>query len=367
MILFIIICFIMAIFVIAGANNIELDSRCKIGSAGKYVYRYSREFLITLITFVFFCVLTGMRAESVGNDTHVYLDLYSYIYRNGIDTNIFLELGYQYYNLIIAKIFNGNQQAFLMVTSIICYSGIAWHIYKRSKNFYLSTCLTFVCCFSFYTNAIRQAMAMTLGLFAYDCLNQKKYIKTVLLIIIASLFHSTAFALLLLLFHKFFPKKTKYVVAIALLLLAVSVVGGGTNIILAIFPRYGNYFGETSRQGSGWLALSKGMIQAIVFYYFAYKAYKSDRESYSLALANFQLVLYFTCFGFNMNLISRVSEFFVLNTIIEIPNVFYKLEISNKKLWLKILCFVLILYFLTVLIFRPEWNQLIPYILWGGE
>ena len=208
---------------------------------------------------------------------------------------------------------------------------------------------------------------MTLGLFAYDCLNKKKYIKAVLLIIIATLFHSTALALLLLFFHKFFPKKTKYVVAITLLLLAISVVGGGTNIILAILPRYSNYFGGTSRQGSGWLALSKGVIQAIVFYYFAYKSYKNDRESHSLALANFQLVLYFTCLGFNMNLISRVSEFFILNTIIEIPNVFCELKIPNKKLWLKILCFTLIIYFLVVLIFRPEWNQLIPYTLWGGE
>ena len=117
---------------------------------------------------VYLFILTGFRSESVGNDTHVYLDLFKYTYSKGINKDIFLEMGYQYYCLAIGKIFRGDGHAFLIVSALLCYAGLSIQLFKHSKNYYLSTCLAFLFCFSLYTNIIRQALAMTIGLFAYD-------------------------------------------------------------------------------------------------------------------------------------------------------------------------------------------------------
>lgn len=347
--------FVVLIISTADYNNgLELQKRESTNRISVY------EFIFFSCLFVLW-LLTAFRASDIGNDTTVYLDYYKSIADYGVNSTFAIELGYQYFCLILSRI-SINPYFLLIVCATVCYLICGWHIYKHSGNILFSLVLLFCIFFSPFTNILRQAISMVIVLIAYEMMKSRRMVLSIALILLAASFHTSALICFLWFFHKIIPKKPSVVVAIALCIAILSVSGVLNNLLATIIVEYKNYF-ASQWAGTGWLAVTYYALRAFVFYIFTYAANKefiAEREG-SLAVSNTVLSMLITCLGFSVNLFARASDYFVMISVVDLSNAFNSGKIKNRSFWMLAMGGVLLAYFIVSLVFRPEWNNLYPY------
>lgn len=97
------------------------------------------------------------------------------------------------YEWFIKRFITQNANAFLMITAIIQAGALLKLYYKYSIDYVYSILLFFLSCsFVNMMNGIRQFFAVALILYFVDYIFEKKYIKFVLVVIVASLIHISA-------------------------------------------------------------------------------------------------------------------------------------------------------------------------------
>ena len=313
---------------------------------------------LALFCLWFFCLLTALRSAKIGNDTQNYINAFQKFNQTGIDKKSGMEIGFQYLCILLGKI-SQDPQILLIACALICYIGIGVYVIKYSNNIVFSLVLVVCWCLSIFTNYLRQNIAMIIVLFAYQGIKSKKYILPILLIALASTFHTSALIAYCLFLHKLLPYKWYYVVVIAIICAVLSLTGAWTELIRMILEEYEHYFGGRY-ENSGWLASSVYFIRNAFFYLLVYFVYKNNLKAHSVELANFFLLFVIGSLGFMMNLFDRGSMYFLLIAITELPNAVSQLK-KEKSLITILICTALIGYFLAVLIFRPSWNYLYPY------
>lgn len=168
------------------------------------------------IFFVLLTILTMLRHETVGNDTKNYIAIFESYTNVGWKelSGLPLEIGYLYYTKFISLL-SSNPQVFIAITSIIVIAMI-YPTYKRlcadaSLTITLfCTMSTFVMMFS----GIRQMLAVGIGFIAYGFVRNKKVIPFIITVIIATLFHASAFMIIFMYpaYHIRITKKWLYVI-----------------------------------------------------------------------------------------------------------------------------------------------------------
>ncbi len=106
------------------------------------------------------------------------------------------EDGYATFIWVISHIFK-NPQALLFVQYTFITVIVFRFIYLNSKDVFLSL-VVYICLgtFGFCLYAFRQAMAITICLIAYESIKKKHYVRAILIILFASMFHQTAIVFL---------------------------------------------------------------------------------------------------------------------------------------------------------------------------
>ena len=355
----------IAIFLIAGLL-LEFTAKRKKATVTKENSRVKKENKHTGYQVLFFLVvifvlwfLTAFRAANIGNDTISYIGYFRSIATFGVNSKFVIEMGYQYFCLLVSKI-SLNPYFFLGVVATICYLGTGIYIYKYSDNIVFSTVLLFPIAFSLFTNILRQAIAMVICLYAYQAIKKKKIVPAILLIVFASFFHTSALLMLVLLFHKFIPKFPLWVVPITGIFIALSLSGVMDKIFAVLMGSYGGYY-ENEGMTDGWLGITYYCLRALVFYFLVFLSYENNKKENSLVLSLFSMLLFTVSFGFSLNLFNRATNYFMLIAIVELPNAIQRGSIKRKKIFMFLVGFIMVLYSLVTIIARPEWNHLYPY------
>ena len=148
-----------------------------------------------------FLILLALRGLACGNDTFQYSRLfeeYSSMRLSTVFTAGTHEIGYKLFNKLIGAI-TDNYQIILITTSIMCVLPL-WFFYKKESEFPILTIALFltVAPFVMYFSGIRQAIAMSIGIFAWQAAKNKKLPLFLCIVFVAILFHTSAFILLLL-------------------------------------------------------------------------------------------------------------------------------------------------------------------------
>ena len=156
--------------------------------------------------------LLAFRGISCGIDTSRYLHLYEEYNAREFTSLILdydIEIGYKLLNKIIGVIFN-EFQVFLVLTSFLCVCPL-WYFYKNESEIPPLTIALFltVSPFVMYFSGIRQAIAMSMGVFAWYAAKNKKILLFIFIVLIAMQFHTSAFILIVLypLYHVRITKK----------------------------------------------------------------------------------------------------------------------------------------------------------------
>lgn len=108
------------------------------------------------------------------------------------DNFFFSEVGFWYSTWLLSRIFSNSMWYVFFTTAFILY-GTGRFIYKNSDNAMLSLVMFITLgLFNFCMNGMRQALAMTICLYAYEFAKKKKLIPFALTIILAMLFHKSS-------------------------------------------------------------------------------------------------------------------------------------------------------------------------------
>jgi len=276
-----------------------------------------------LVFFLYFLLVVqiGLRWET-GTDWNPYLenfegsDDYNIIILNSLTG---FEIGYGTLIFLMKKLFN-SYSVFLFFHAVIFYL-VIFRTAKKYSPFFFVSIIFFYATTLGVVGSNRQLLAIIICLLGMDFIFEKKPIKFLGVIFLASLFHTTAF---LFAVYYFFNRNFKS--ATIVLVLVLSFIIGKTGLPFLLFSKFGGIFGELA--SSKTVAYSEGsdsalqnslgivgLLKRLVFIaIFTYNySFLSKRLYYYKVLYNgyiFGMVLYFLFASSLLILVNRGSLYF---------------------------------------------------------
>ena len=194
--------------------------------------------------------------------------------------------------------------------------------------------------FTFAMNGLRQSMAMSVCLLAYDCAKQKKPIKFLLLVLLAFTFHSTALVFLLVYpLANYKPSwfKNGVLLGFGALFLVFS------RSIASMYDIFADkeYAVDASVESGGYVTLMVyGLTLLVAFLYLYTKKNNKDALVTSLSVLVLVGALVYMARYFSAQIYERVSYYFFYFIILLLPKV-SELFYGRDKLLLKTIMVVL--------------------------
>lgn len=270
-------------------------------------------------------VYAALRSKSFTGDVEQYVKYfdeyrqYSFreilrLYTNGIKNPTYHLLGW-----LFGRIFTDAQWWLAFIGAMYAFTGV-YVIYKESESPLMSViawiCLGF---FSFSLTGLRQALALSFTALAYFPLKQRKLWRFLLLVGIATLFHSSAFIFLIM-----YPIANKklgifhLVVAGVVLVVFVAFQGQVRSLLSKIFED--SYLGgyadsETKLTFSGLIIQLAIFTFALLYYPNVVKKYEQANILYNLSFIG----VLFQLFSSMIAEFFRVSMYFSFFNVLLIP------------------------------------------------
>lgn len=222
--------------------------------------------------------------------------------------NVFSKLGFTY-------------RGWFVFIAIIYMGGFCYVMSKYSKNHFISV-LFFVSQLYFYFSmtGLRQTLAMGICFFAIDFAYRKKIVPFIILVLLASMFHSSALILILFYVTKNWKLGIKQWLLVAAAMFMAMFFSGVINQIvemLAWSEGLANYSEVTT--GLSW---SGFIIQIVILIFCLYflKTYKKDEEDKRFWINLLFLGVIFQTFSVNIDNIFRMGMYFGVYGAVAIPN-----------------------------------------------
>lgn len=316
-------------------------------------------------TFLVWCgialfLIIALRSKNVGSsDSLRYFtnwDALRYITYENLEkyiNNSIMEKGYLISVWILSHIFP-NPQFLFIITGILFSIAVCKFIYVNSDDPQLSF-IMFICLglYSFMVQGLRQAIAMSICLFAFEYCKKRKLFKFILVVLFASLFHHSAIVFLIVYLIYGFTINIESII--------VSVIVGIATIKFApILADFANTFFEREYEGTvenGGFVASAIYIILLFAAIFLSGSKKNDK--------NFSFFVFVTFIGLYTYLIryfevlaaERISFYFMFGQIIILPGTLNRFD---KKIQL-ILKSVVIILSIILFTYRATGEGLAPY------
>ena len=314
---------------------------------------------VFVVTFAFlvFAVLTSFRSLQVGNDSETYSYLFYKFSENGFQMDSNIEYGFQLFCIIVSK-FSLKENAIVVASGFLSYCLIIVYILRYSSKTPYVILIYFLTFFSYYLSGIRQGIAMAILLFAFQTIRRKQTIRTIVIILTASLFHLTALCFLLLLVLNNFKIIKNYAMVLTIVAVAALFFRFESSLFVSIMGRYSHYLTADGGFGVGWLGVTMSLIVYLSVSFISLRLSNVDREyKRTIFWASF-LMLSFGFFAYVTHIFTRIAMFFEFPLIILSADLISKTNRKGIK-WLYLLFLTSIL--LVQVLFRPEWVYFINY------
>ena len=249
-----------------------------------------------------------------------------------------VEIGYRILNVLIRRI-TDKYWVFILVVSILTICPVIYIIKKYSDKIDVPVAVLFyVSCFFFSGFSIlRLALAASISLFAFDAIVEKKFVKALLWIFVAAMFHTAALLMFLPLFLCVIKRVNKFEIAIFLLIMILSIYYSRNNLtaLLSESARYNIYRSfDTVKIG---LKQFVYYIPMFIIYYFGRKA-DTNKHFSRMSFIYLSVGLFAGLLGYIVSIFGRMEMLF-LPLIIIVPY-YYKLcgkRLANMKLIINVL------------------------------
>lgn len=237
-----------------------------------------------------------------------------------------VEIGYILVNWLIGRFTDNTIWIFLM-SSIIILSLHLKEIKKNSSNICLSV-LLFATIGAYYTsfNIMRQILAVSIIFSGSSYLYEKKIWNYIAVVLLASLFHSTA--LLMIPFYFILNFKFNYK-NLAILLITLILISSNIHVILEFAQKYFYSHYKVSSYGmSGYGYKNIILPLGILFFIISEYSKNGDKENKRLNVWFNATIFYvfFSFLGLNIQMLERFSYYFSPYILLIIPKM-----VSNER------------------------------------
>ena len=273
------------------------------------------------------------------------VDLLNFIMQGTLETNwFFSEIGFSIFIWVLANIFS-SAQWLLLITAIIMTVCTLRFISKHSKDVVLSVIMFITLgLFTFNINGLRQCIAMSICLFAYDFIKEKKLLPFLLTVLIAISFHKSAIVFMLAFLVVLIKPKWQYVsIFVALLILFVIFADD-----ISVF--YDSVTGEDYAGGesfeSGGIVVVLTYILIIIPTLIFNNNFDDKNVLYPLLILLIGLSFYIVRY-LSVQIFERISYYFFYYSLLLLPSTistFDKKSKSTINVIVAILCILLFLY-----------------------
>ena len=325
--------------------------------------KYGLFFLLT----AFLTVLSGLRDFSIGNDTMAYVSIFNSL--KGIDYSVSLvdtryELGYLYLNKLFIDLDWPVSYLFCVIAVFVSYSFL---IFVKKYTRYVFFALFLFVGFRYYFasfNVLRQYIALSIfliGITKFDITRRN----LVLASFLGACFHYSSLILLLL------PIVYKVKVSRRIMLMVSFSLGSLMLSFHTVFyflvsrlDAYSQYLSSKSVTGNSYVASLIYSFIALSVLILVWKTRylernKGDHGNMFVWMLVFSV--FFNVLAIQVSLVDRFAVYFNIVTIILIPNCIGVVKVSGWNLFKTLLILIVIIYFILLLVSRPEWNNVFPY------
>ena len=315
-----------------------------------------------LIPMLYLFAVMGLKSIKVGADTERYVEyLRSFSQKNF--TQVLSEgydFGFNLFNkLMIVFCQNNYTIYFLTIYAFVCFSLYVF-ISQNSKDYCVSQLMLLSLGFTFFFfTGLRQTIAMSILMHAYNAQKKRKFVWCILLTVLAATFHSTALIFLLILPIRFIKfRKAIIFVAPVFVILAYIFQAQIFSFFSSLLPddlydAYGkSYISSVNMTGL--------IIQITIFVvslFYLWKHLNQDNE------ANFLLNVYvigmvFQAMTGTLAEFFRLSMYFSIFGVILIPKALSYLKKGSRTVISFGMCSVFIVYFIF---FSSTGSGVLPY------
>lgn len=338
--------------------------------------------LLIGVIFIFLFLYSALRSYLVGIDSYNY----TLIFKDIISTPIMLYLqnsrienGYVILNYILG-IFTKNPQIIFVFSSLIINYSFARSFLKYSENTLLSTMIYIAIFFSSTMNITRQYLALSLIFLYFESILDKKVGKSIVFLILATLFHNTAIIFAPLLIFAMsninFTQKN-----ILLLLISLISVSAFHQLLIEnfvkLFPIYGRFLSSRFYSSSSQLSLPWLLIYLLILILslIAFKYLQNinkknsstgtitqKKQRFGLIIIWYMMFILSFYLSSKLWIASRLFAYFQPSLCFIIPNTIEYVFSNNKKIKKSMYVFVFILFFLWAIhIFKQDPHGVFPY------
>lgn len=324
---------------------------------------------------IYICIIFGaliivgaIRDYTIGTDTAQYVSSFKII--KDIDFSEHNSLRFEIGFFAICKILNyitENPQILIACTSFLIYGAMGIFVYRNSKDVVMSSILLITLNFyGLYMSAMRQALAIAVIIFSYRYLQERKYFKYIIGIIIASLFHQTALIMIgLIPFMNIKFKKNYLYVTIFIAIISFMSANVIFNLITKIFTIYDYYSKSAFFESNYFAALINALVSFVILIVGIYCNVLSEKEiKQENNLMAFIMSISFILYVITMkiSIFSRATVYFSFYAIIWIPNSIKQVKDPKQRILINYCVLICtILYWIIIAKYRPEWHGVIPY------
>ena len=324
----------------------------------KYIRR--NKFFYAMMVAVM-AIFVGLRTS--GNDTGTYRTIYEALPNDvtafsDIDwKNLASAPGHEFICACLKNI-GASTQDYLMLFAIASIGIYLWFIRKYTNNLTLSVYYFITMgVYTFSMAAVKQTIAVAILLIATDCAVEKKYLRFILFVLLAELFHPYAFVYLIVPLMFFTPwTRRTYVLlggTVVISLLLSRLMGG----ILAMTDAIGGSYSSTEFSGEGVniFRVLAVWIPVILSYWMRKRIQKNSTRIgnmiINLTMIN-AVIMFIGLFG-TANYFARLANYFLIFQALALPLIFCYFSNSNKK-FLKIssvVCYFFFFYYEQVIVY----------------
>lgn len=303
----------------------------------------------------FMVCVTGWRIN-VGSDFYSYYLRFNYYadmtfdyLRYVIKERLFAVL------CIVAGQLSDNPYFGFWVVAIILYVPLV--VLARKKTMYPSICVAsyiFLGFFGMSHNILRQMIAMTILMYFFYAIKEKKYILSIVLGILAVGFHSSSLIAIALIVLSFFVKATRRKLLVAIIIaniirLLIIPTFTFAQTVIPYLSRYSGYIEQIQKLGSTRIYI--GILGYVVFF-IAVEMYllSCDEKDFDISLGYSQITtmvmfgIFLSIIATKLWVINRVSVYFYQFVIFLAPTIFNRKGKNNSLTITRIALSVVVLF-----------------------
>ncbi len=321
-----------------------LKSKKSIDTDNHNIYENKVSRIFNTITFLLLLVISGFRGDFT-SDYNSYSTYFKYIntlsFREIFTMKFYEEKGYIVLNKIIG-VFTNNSVYFMLIISIIILV-LFYREFKRESSYIWFSILLFINIGAYYVsfNITRQILSAAIVFSGSKFLYDRKFIKYLLIVIIASLIHRTSLIMIPFYFILNYRFKMKYVFFTFLIILGLNIYMD--KVILLVQKFY--YAGYTYGMTGGNITSVVVPIALFIFLLVHIRLIDTNNKRNNILVNSLIFYVFFCILGLRTQMIQRFAEFFSPYVLILIPNIVSKVKDKHlKTVYFSVIIFLLVLY-----------------------